>query len=123
MGFLYTADVPLVSARHSRLLSILVVAMSWEPSSRGFREAIYSAIPNQWILPPDVRDGSLKDVSSIPATCGLLSDKQLEITEQTASTLVKRLASRELSSVDVTEAFCTRAAIAHQLVRKTRRLL
>lgn len=93
----------------------------WESSAREFREAIYSAIPEKWILPSSIttsiREDTKADVSSIPTTCGLLSDGQIQITEQTASSLVEKLASGKLSSVDVTDAFCARAAIAHQLVR------
>lgn len=52
-----------------------------------------------------------------PAESGLLSAEELAITEQTAAVLVDKLAKGELSSVQVTTAFCKRAAIAHQLVR------
>ncbi|TXT06916.1 uncharacterized protein COLE_06247 [Cutaneotrichosporon oleaginosum] len=51
----------------------------------------------------------------IPATCGVLSPQEVEITETPASELVKRLLSRELSSESVVTAFCKRAAIAQQL--------
>lgn len=53
----------------------------------------------------------------VPRDCGLLSEKELEITERTAVDLVKRLAKGELTAVEVTAAFCKRAAIAHQMVR------
>ncbi|KAL1909826.1 hypothetical protein Sste5344_004333 [Sporothrix stenoceras] len=42
--------------------------------------------------------------------------EQLRITELDASALVTLLADRQLTSLQVTEAFCARAAIAHQLV-------
>ena len=49
--------------------------------------------------------------------CGIMSDLELEITEKfTATELVQRLATREISALDTTTAFCKRAAIAQQLV-------
>jgi amidase len=48
---------------------------------------------------------------------GLLSEHELDITENySAAKLLKKLATAEFSSLDVTTAFCKRAAIAQQLV-------
>lgn len=52
----------------------------------------------------------------VPASSGILSEQELKITESTASELVPRLAKGQLKAVDVTLAFCKRAALAHQLV-------
>ncbi|KAH8892179.1 amidase [Thozetella sp. PMI_491] len=89
--------------------------MSWELAAQEFRDALDRAIPQKWKLSEDQKSTS-KDVRDIPRTCGLLSAKQLEVTEQSATDLLNRIASGELSSVQVVEAFCGRAAIAHQLV-------
>ena len=90
--------------------------MSWENAAREAREAIDSAIPKKWTLQQSQGVRGLKNATSIPKTCGLLSKDELRITELDASTLVPLLASGEISATRVTEAFCGRAAIAHQLV-------
>lgn len=84
--------------------------------------SVYDAIPAKWRLSKETiaaalpQNGGIK-VVDIPRTCGLLTPEQINITEQTATELVARMAGGQLTSVQVTEAFCARAAIAHQLVR------
>ncbi|CAH0051081.1 unnamed protein product [Clonostachys solani] len=89
--------------------------MSWEPAAREVREALESAIPPKWKLPKGFRANS-KDVTRVPLECGLLSEEEIRITELDASSLVSKLSTGKLSAAAVTEAFCGRAAIAHQLV-------
>lgn len=91
--------------------------MSWQIAAREVHEAIESAIPPKWRLDPKYKEHT-ENVIDIPATCGLLSSDDLRITESDAATLVDMLASGKLSAIRVTEAFCGRAAIAHQLVRQ-----
>lgn len=95
--------------------------MSWEASAREVREALDTSIPTKWKLDQTLKSG-MQDVTSIPETCGILSTEHRRITELDASNLVKLLAQGELSAVQVTEAFCARAAIAHQLVRYLQRI-
>lgn len=79
---------------------------------------VHNAIPAAWKL--SAQTLTLPDnanVVEIPKTCGILTAAQIKITEQMMSGLVTKLAAGELSSVDVTTAFCARAAIAHQLVK------
>lgn len=96
-------------------LSINNKTMIWETAAREAREGIERAIPSKWRLQEGQKEG-LKDFTQVPVTCGLLSEKDIEITELDASSLTRKLASGELSATSVTEAFCGRAAIAHQLV-------
>ncbi|KAI7152552.1 amidase [Hortaea werneckii] len=74
-------------------------------------------IPSQWKLSSAHIPGESRTiVLSVPRECGLLSEQELNITENyDASALVSALASGKLKAVDVTTAFCKRAAIAHQL--------
>ncbi|KAI6914147.1 general amidase-like protein, partial [Hortaea werneckii] len=74
-------------------------------------------IPSLWKLPPaHIPAESRTNVLSVPRECGLLSEQELNITENyDASALVSALSSGKLKAVDVTTAFCKRAAIAHQL--------
>jgi amidase len=78
------------------------------------QQVVLDAIPLQWKLPSNFQAPS--NVLDVPKTCGLLTLEQVEITEQTASELLAKLSTKILSSVEVTEAFLARAAIAHQLV-------
>ncbi|KIY00802.1 uncharacterized protein Z520_03468 [Fonsecaea multimorphosa CBS 102226] len=91
------------------------MAEDWQVVASKAQADLLNSIPPKWRLPEPV-DPSVKDVRAIPRTCGLLTEKQLLITEQTASELVAQLRDGRLSSVEVTEAFCARAAIAHQCV-------
>ena len=79
------------------------------------------ALPQEWRLPSSILDtiSATADISvlDVPAKCGLLTDKELDITENyDAVDLIAKMAAKELSSFDVVQAFCKRAAIAHQVV-------
>ena len=53
----------------------------------------------------------------IPKTCGLLTARELDITDTVnVQTLLDNLRTGQWSSVEVTTAFYKRAIIAHQLV-------
>ena len=73
-------------------------------------------IPKEWRLPSLPPKESGADALHLIRAAGILSQKEMDITETTdAELLLKKLASKELSSVEVTTAFCKRAALAHQL--------
>ena len=92
-------------------------AMSWETAARSIRESINNAIRPDWLLREEHKTVT-NNVIDVPKSCGLLSSEQLRITELDASILVTDLATGKITSRVVTEAFCARAAIAHQLVSK-----
>lgn len=72
-------------------------------------------IPQTWLLPKSY-DGST-NLMDIPATCGILSDEECNITSNfDATAVLEKLKSGTWSAEQVTIAFCKRAAIAHQLV-------
>ncbi|KAJ9656778.1 hypothetical protein H2201_008430 [Coniosporium apollinis] len=88
---------------------------TWKEISRRKQEEQAARIPKEWRLArkPAVNRNNYLD---IPRECGILTEKELEITERyDATALVKELAEGRLKSVDVCRAFCKRAAIAHQL--------
>ncbi|KPI42753.1 Acetamidase [Cyphellophora attinorum] len=97
-----------------------VTRRSYVDTAKTAQASVHDAIPAAWRLPENIISaaspgrGGIK-VVDIPRTCGLLNKEQLEITEQTATELVARMTAGHLSSVQVTEAFCIRAAVAHQL--------
>jgi amidase len=89
--------------------------MKWQNIAKESQDRVLHSIPERWRL--DVNQyKDLKDVTNVPYTCGLLTEEQLNITELTATEIVKKVEIRELKAVQVLEAFAGRAAIAHQLV-------
>lgn len=85
---------------------------TWEDVSAAKCAAREALIPAEWrtTVPKDV-----KNVTSIPANCGVLTAEEVAITEMTAPKLIELMTAGTLTSEAVTLAFCKRAAIAHQL--------
>lgn len=75
------------------------------------------AIPPAWRLASDFTSHpSGADVSSITERCGILSKKELEIISiREPGALSDAIRSKRYKVVEVTEAYCKSAAIAHQL--------
>ncbi|KAF4120248.1 amidase [Geosmithia morbida] len=90
--------------------------MTWQKIAKEHVDRVNAAIPKEWRIDKPV-DGV--SVMAVPKTSGILTPQEVEITESTATDLVKKMAARELSSVAVTTAFCKRAALAHQLGLET----
>lgn len=88
--------------------------MHWKALAADKKQRQLKAIPKDWLVspPPD----STLDVTGFPETCGLLTAREIEITNTLVDVLLEKLASGEWTSVDVTTAFYKRAIIAHQLV-------
>lgn len=90
---------------------------SWEQIGARKRQELLASIPKEWLIPADVLPAETEDdVTSWPETCGWFTPEELAITNASATELIPRLVSGELSCEQVTRAFCKRAAAAHQLV-------
>lgn len=88
----------------------------YEAAAQAIREKRDASIPTELRLPRSILDHLPENVSDIPRTCGLLTSKEVEITEQyDAYSLRAAMAEGKLNAVEVTSAFGKRAAIAHQL--------
>ncbi|KAF2398414.1 amidase [Trichodelitschia bisporula] len=92
----------------------------WPSLIAAKRADLASKIPEAWCLSPELlaklETDSRCSVLDIPRTCGILSEKEVRITEiEDATALVGKMASGAWSAYEVTLAFCKRAAIAHQL--------
>lgn len=73
-------------------------------------------VPHELRLPAHLISNPPVDVSTVPATCGLLTAKEVEITENyDAFGLAEAIAAKKLTAVEVARAFSKRAIIAHQL--------
>ena len=88
----------------------------WQTICAERKQKQLDSIPPEWIIQvPKEPRGS---VQHIPEQCGLLTARELEITNTTdVDVLLNKLATSAWSSVEVTTAFYKRAIIAHQLVR------
>ncbi|KAF5384166.1 hypothetical protein D9615_003363 [Tricholomella constricta] len=73
-----------------------------------------ASIPKEWIL-TNLPSQSELNITEFPEACGLLSAKDIEITNTHVGGLLEKLASAQWSSMEVTTAFSKRAIIAHQL--------
>lgn len=85
--------------------------MSWQDLADRKRAARDALIPRDWLV--DVPADQL-DVTRLAETCGLLSDRELEITACGVSRLLSAIAESRYSSAEVCLAFSKRAAIAQQ---------
>lgn len=90
---------------------------AWKTVSSEKIKARDSLIPNEWKLKEPVPD-SVLDVTSVPASCNILSVEELEITNTDAVGILANVHSGRWKAKDVTKAFCKRASIAQQLVRE-----
>ncbi|KAL3483873.1 Acetamidase [Aspergillus germanicus] len=88
------------------------MSSNWEYVAADKRERLAKTIPQQWRIRELPSDDSVIDY---PRASGILSNRELEITELSATQLASKLASNRLTAVEVTLAFCKRAAIAQQL--------
>ncbi|KIY64579.1 amidase [Cylindrobasidium torrendii FP15055 ss-10] len=90
---------------------------SWESVAAAKRLERDEKIPPAWRIPNELLPA--KDVKSVvrwPAESGFFTEHELMITSMTATALVEDIASRKLTSLEVTEAFCKRTSVAQQLI-------
>ncbi|KPV74611.1 uncharacterized protein RHOBADRAFT_36508 [Rhodotorula graminis WP1] len=89
---------------------------SWRDEAAKKRDQLASLIPAEWQLSPEALDAAGDDVRGLAASSGILSDRELDITElDEVQELASRIAKGTYTAVEVTTAFCKRAAIAQQL--------
>ncbi|KAG8156291.1 hypothetical protein KVR01_013826 [Diaporthe batatas] len=101
------------------------ITNDWQARGAEKRLRCQTQIPKAWHLPSPLVQGLKHPLESsknnlieldIARRSGLLTEKELKITEgYDVQGLLNALASGQLSSLDVTVAFCKRAAIAQQL--------
>ena len=88
---------------------------AWRETARQKRQQQASSIPVDWRLKTIPAD--FKDCRPVIESCGILSTKELEITNTTkTSKIVDNILSQVWTSEAVATAFCKRAAVAQQLI-------
>ncbi|OAL48913.1 amidase [Pyrenochaeta sp. DS3sAY3a] len=94
---------------------------AWQPLVDKKRADLKAKIPREWTLPKDITD-QVSHTARISAfdllrASNILSDREKDITENhTAAALIQQMSSGAITSVEVTTAFCKRAAVAQQLI-------
>ena len=90
---------------------------NWKAIGDSKRDALLSLIPEEWRI-----ELPLPPPAILPDVTGhirqYLSSKEVEITETDAVDIVRKTSSGDWTCRAVTEAFCHRAALAHQMVDK-----
>ena len=91
--------------------------LDWTDIAAKAQTKLRNSIPAEYRIPLDkLPPEDQLDVTGFPAKCGLMSELELKITESYATEIVGAVAAGEWTAVEVTKAFCKRAAIAHQVV-------
>jgi len=91
--------------------------MSWKEIVDKKRKALVALIPEQWrISSNQLPAESQRSVVSFFEKDGILTAEELTITTLTVQELAEKIASGKYTAVQVCQAYCHRAAIAHQLV-------
>lgn len=79
-------------------------------------ERLALKVPSDLFVSSSLIRSPPNDVSRILNTCGLLTEREIQITENySAVSLAQAIASKQLTAVEVTRSFAKRAVIAHQL--------
>lgn len=92
------------------------MAPDWKDLCKQKRNALLDSIPRDWII-PRLPIGEHPNVLDVPAHCGVLTHRELMITDTTdVDKILLNLRTGEWTSLETTKAFYKRAIIAHQLV-------
>lgn len=87
----------------------------WEKIHDAKKAEQDARIPAEWKL-QELPSDTVRDLRPYAKKSGILSEKELGITEEDATSLMDKLADGIYSAVEVVTAYCKRAAVAHQLV-------
>ena len=88
----------------------------WSEIAAAKRQGAFNKIPEKWRLPNEMAaHESQRNVLDVPRNSGILTEREIMITETEMADALQNLHSGKWSAHEVTEAICKRAAIAHQL--------
>jgi len=94
------------------------MTLNWELQAQKGKDILNNSIPKQWLLPVDrLPPASQKSVVNFPCEGGLLTARELIITEMSATALVAEMGKGTLTAEEVVTAFLKKAVLGHQLVR------
>lgn len=90
--------------------------MAWEILAKTKRESVLALIPKEWLLPSPVPSATEQRDVTGKYIQQYLSAGEIEITETDAVGIVAKTTTGAWKAREVAEAFCHRAALAHQMV-------
>jgi hypothetical protein len=88
---------------------------NWQQLATTKREAVNGLIPKDWRIPNPPSRAEQNDVAG-KYLHQYLSKQEVEITESDVVDIAEKTTSGQWKAVEVTKAFCHRAALVHQLV-------
>lgn len=90
---------------------------NWKEITEAKKRTLMGSIPSKWIV-PHLKEDMLSQgfVSTADYLDLILDEKEVSITKKDLRQLQKGILSGILSATQVTQAFCHRAALAHQIV-------
>ena len=89
---------------------------SWKDLAEKKRRAIFNSIPTKWHIERSKLPSNEQQRDVTGYIQQFLSKRELEITETDVVGIAKETSSGHWTAVEVAEAFCHRASLAHQLV-------
>ena len=89
--------------------------MDWQSIARAKFDNINRSIQQIWRIAANLSPQQQRDVTAVVKDT--LSQQEIQITESDAIDIVQKTSSGRWKAVDVTQAFCHRASVAHQWVR------
>lgn len=93
-----------------------IMTISWKQKAQAKRQATLDAIPQKWKLSAPIPPATeMRDITGAFIQ-QFLTAREIEITETDAVEITEYTTTGKWSAVEVTEAFCHRAALAHQMV-------
>ena len=93
---------------------------AWSDIAATKRSELTASIPSEWRIPTELLPAEdQQDVTEFPKTSGFFTDKELDITSTPAIQLLEKVRKQTWTALEVAQAFCKKAAVAHQLVWPT----
>ncbi|KAL6408199.1 Acetamidase [Ilyonectria robusta] len=88
---------------------------TWQSAATRKRESVNSLIPPEWVLPVALPSPQVQRDVTDEYIRQFLSESEVEYTEAEASVILRHVHAGKWTSRKVLEAFCHRAALAHQM--------
>lgn len=90
---------------------------NWKEIAESKRQSLLGSIPSKWIVPHIKEDMISRGFINTGDYLDLiLGELEVSITKKNIGQLQKAIESHKLTAVQITEAFCHRAALVHQIV-------
>lgn len=91
---------------------------NWQVKAQKGKDLLHNSVPKQWLVPTDkLPPVTQKNVTDFPRQSGLLTERELAITELSATELVSGMGKGEFTAEEVVVAYLKRSVLGHQLVR------